>query len=174
MSRHSGCGVLERTAMMRTRVCPQVLWPPASWRYLHSLKMRTPAQSRPFPSAGRTRQLFPRMTSRRRHIKIQDCRPLSCRRPLSSPDVQLSPWADNYLIIETTNAYSVINSAAMTGGNATAGFAIYNFTTPVTTLSLLWGSPDSYNTIEFFAGADGIGTPLAAIDGTNGDFIHGK
>ena len=62
----------------------------------------------------------------------------------------------------------------MTGGNATAGFAIYNFTTPVTTLSLLWGSPDSYNTIEFFAGADGIGTPLATIDGTNGDFIHGN
>ena len=70
----------------------------------------------------------------------------------------------------------MINSAYYTGGTATGGFAIYNFPTPLTTFSFLWGSPDSYNTIQFFAlaGGAGSGSPIATIGGTNGNSFTGS
>jgi hypothetical protein len=83
---------------------------------------------------------------------------------LSQPDYQLSPWADNYSITETTAAYSVLDSADGPSGTADA---IYNLPSGTTTFSMLWGSPDSYNTIEFLSGSDGGGTTLATFTGSD-------
>jgi hypothetical protein len=42
--------------------------------------------------------------------------------------------------------------------------AVYNFATPMDTLALLWGSPDSYNQIEFFSDQNASGL-LATFSG---------
>ena len=43
--------------------------------------------------------------------------------------------------------------------------ATYTFTSLETSLSLLWGSPDSYNYIAFFSGPNGTGSPEGVIGG---------
>ncbi len=49
------------------------------------------------------------------------------------------------------------------------GSAIYNFAGPATELSILWGSPDSYNTLTFYSGLNGMGTPVYSITGSQLD-----
>jgi hypothetical protein len=39
----------------------------------------------------------------------------------------------------------------------------YNFTSGKTGLNILWGSPDGYNTLEFFSGKDGGGASLGSF-----------
>src|SRR5450759_5859565 len=34
-------------------------------------------------------------------------------------------------------------------------------------LSILWGSPDSYNTLSFYGSNDGTGTPLYSVTGSS-------
>jgi len=68
---------------------------------------------------------------------------------------RVSPFGD------TTSAYSVLSS---TGA---AGSATYNFAPGTTSLSFLWGSPDSYNSVMFFSGIGGTGTLLATFTGSD-------
>lgn len=75
-------------------------------------------------------------------------------------DEQLSPWATTPGN-QTTNPFSVLNSAAAT--QASPAFAIYNLTAGSNTFSFLWGSPDGYNTVEFFTALGGVGTPIATF-----------
>jgi len=56
----------------------------------------------------------------------------------------------------STNAYSA------EGAGFTTGSATYNIGSP--SVTVLWGSPDPYNEIEFFSAANGGGTLLAAIN----------
>lgn len=73
----------------------------------------------------------------------------------SSSGNYLSPYANN--TNGTTNTpYNVINS----GGSGTQGDAFYNV--GASSYSILWGSPDSYNEIAFFAGADGTGGQIGS------------
>ena len=44
--------------------------------------------------------------------------------------------------------------------------ATYSFMSPATEINLLWGSPDSYNYITFFSGANGSGTNEGTISGS--------
>ena len=46
------------------------------------------------------------------------------------------------------------------------GSATYNFANGATGLSLLWGSPDSFNTLTFYSGLNGDGTDLYSITGS--------
>ena len=46
------------------------------------------------------------------------------------------------------------------------GSALYSFNTPENTLSIFWGSPDSFNTLSFYASKDGTGTPLFSLTGS--------
>ena len=47
------------------------------------------------------------------------------------------------------------------------GKATYNFSAPENALTLLWGSPDSYNHITFYTGLDATGASVT-VSGTNG------
>jgi hypothetical protein len=47
------------------------------------------------------------------------------------------------------------------------GSALYSFNTPMNALSILWGSPDSYNTLSFYGSNNGTGTPLFSITGSS-------
>ena len=47
------------------------------------------------------------------------------------------------------------------------GSALYSFDTPENTLSIFWGSPDSFNTLSFYASKDGTGTPLFSLTGSS-------
>lgn len=54
------------------------------------------------------------------------------------------------------------------------GTATYNFGTAALSLSLLWGSPDTYNTISFYSGLNGTGAALGSFTGASlvGDGAH--
>jgi hypothetical protein len=56
---------------------------------------------------------------------------------------------------------NLVYTSIQAGGSAT-----YNFAGPATELSLLWGSPDSYNTLTFYSGLNGTGTDLFSITGS--------
>lgn len=42
-------------------------------------------------------------------------------------------------------------------GSFASGTATYNFSSPMDTLVILWGSPDTYNTLSFYSGQNGSG-----------------
>jgi hypothetical protein len=46
------------------------------------------------------------------------------------------------------------------------GYAIFNFD-PSNELTILWGSPDAYNTLSFFTGLNGSGVDLGDVIGTD-------
>lgn len=46
------------------------------------------------------------------------------------------------------------------------GSATYSFASPMDTLVILWGSPDSYNTLSFYSSSDGSGTPIDTFTGS--------
>ncbi len=50
-------------------------------------------------------------------------------------------------------------------GSYAAGSATYNFSSPKDMLVILWGSPDSYNTLDFWSGANGTGSLLGSFTG---------
>jgi hypothetical protein len=54
----------------------------------------------------------------------------------------------------TGTAYSVLAA----GGHAGGSTATYNLLSGATSFQILWGSPDSYNHIQFWTGANGTGT----------------
>ena len=45
------------------------------------------------------------------------------------------------------------------------GSALYNFSNPQNALSLLWGSPDAYNSLAFYSGVGGTGSNLFTLTG---------
>lgn len=47
------------------------------------------------------------------------------------------------------------------------GTAVYNIPTGASGLSILWGSPDSYNTLTFYSEVDGGGSILGSFTGSN-------
>ena len=74
----------------------------------------------------------------------------------SVPNEWRSPFGDN------TTPYSVL-SPGPGNGSGNAGQATFTTPTNTTAVSLLWGSPDSFNFIEFFDGA----TPVAVTGFAN-------
>ena len=78
--------------------------------------------------------------------------------PYYNPNILSS--MGNYL-----SPYSVINPGGATSPN---GVATYNFSSGVTSFSFLWGSPDPWNSVQFFSGANGTGAiPNALFYGNN-------
>jgi hypothetical protein len=78
---------------------------------------------------------------------------------LSIPDVTRSPF-ENFNGTPGPgygSAYTSIN----------IGSALYSFNTPENALSIFWGSPDSFNTLSFYASKDGTGTPLFSLTGSS-------
>jgi hypothetical protein len=82
------------------------------------------------------------------------------------------PWRSPY-----QDANGVTYPAA---GYATApywsvqnGAAGYNFTGGLTSLDFLWGSPDDYNTLEFYTGLNGTGVQLATASASGTGFTRG-
>jgi len=76
---------------------------------------------------------------------------------------RLSPYAFNNN--GTTNApYSILSEAS-----ADSGFAIYNVATP--SFTLLWGSPDTYNFVQFFSGPNGTGAVLSTTGASGTNYI---
>jgi hypothetical protein len=67
-----------------------------------------------------------------------------------SPSGQSSPFGDN------TTPFSCLSCGA--GG---VGTATYTIAAGMTGFSIFWGSPDSYNQVEFLDGS----TPVATVDG---------
>ena len=47
------------------------------------------------------------------------------------------------------------------------GSALFSFDTLENALSIFWGSPDSYNTLSFYASKDGTGAPLFSLTGSS-------
>jgi hypothetical protein len=78
----------------------------------------------------------------------------------SVTDDYLSPYVSSAALADT-QPYSVISPSGVGPGSAT-----YNLN-GAAALSLLWGSPDSYNFIDFYSGADASGTFLGAIQGND-------
>jgi hypothetical protein len=76
----------------------------------------------------------------------------------SVPNVYRSPYQN----LDTTMPAAYVGqpySSVVVGGVG------YNFVDGANTLSLLWGSPDSYNTLSFYSGLNGQGTLLGSFTG---------
>jgi hypothetical protein len=83
----------------------------------------------------------------------------------SVPFQQQSPFT-------TAVPYSVISGIAGGTSPADEGSAVYNIAAGVTSISVLWGSPDAYNSIIFFTGGAttggvGTGSPVATFTGSS-------
>jgi hypothetical protein len=87
--------------------------------------------------------------------------------PGGPPRAQLSPYAFNTGpgsdgSSATTDApYSVLGA----GTGSSIGTATYNVDS--SSFALLWGSPDSYNQVAFFAGLNGTGSPEGTFTGAD-------
>jgi hypothetical protein len=82
----------------------------------------------------------------------------------SASGVYRSPFEDAATPGTGVGNWASLQYTSVQGG----GQAIYNFvgTTAATDLSLIWGSPDSYNTIAFYSGKNGTGTLIDQITGS--------
>lgn len=81
----------------------------------------------------------------------------------SVPDVYRSPF-ENY----ATPGFGIGGWATLSYTSIQAGgTAVYNIPTGGIGLSLLWGSPDSYNTLTFYSGLNGTGTDLGSFTGSD-------
>jgi hypothetical protein len=78
----------------------------------------------------------------------------------SQNNVRRSPFGNN------TTPYSVIDTH-LNGAKIPINSATYNSTIAggSTSLSIFWGSPDSFNNISFWSGLNGTGTELFCITG---------
>ena len=74
------------------------------------------------------------------------------------PNVQKSPFEGTS---SAGSAYSVV------GSGSGFGSATYNMTGGTTAFTFLWGSPDTYNTLDFFSGANGTGSVLGTFTGAS-------
>lgn len=74
----------------------------------------------------------------------------------SVPLQYLSPYAGNPAL-ENTQPYNVISADHTGPGSATYNLNGANF------FDILWGSPDTYNEIEFFSAANGGGVPISLL-----------
>jgi hypothetical protein len=76
---------------------------------------------------------------------------------------RLSPYAFNNN--GTTNApYSILSE-----GSAGAGSATYNV--GASSFTLLWGSPDTYNIVQFWSGTNGTGSLLSTTGASGNSYI---
>lgn len=75
----------------------------------------------------------------------------------SIPDVYLSPFGDS------TTPYSVLSPGNLPTGPSSATFS-FGANSTITSVSLLWGSPDSYNSVEFF---DTLGNLITTFSGNS-------
>jgi hypothetical protein len=66
---------------------------------------------------------------------------------------------------DTTLLYGTASYSALGGYQNVPGAAIFNLASKSTGFQILWGSPDSYNTLELFSGANGTGTTLGSYTG---------
>jgi hypothetical protein len=60
-------------------------------------------------------------------------------------------------------------------GSGTHPFATFTFSVPETTFTLLWGSPNSNNTVTLYSGADGTGSVIGTVSFEDGQgyFVNG-
>ena len=79
-----------------------------------------------------------------------------------STSEQLSPWTGT---ASPNGTYSVLDGQTV-GTPVNPSDALYNQVAGTTTLTFMWGSPDSYNSVELFSGQFGTGTNLGTITGT--------
>lgn len=79
----------------------------------------------------------------------------------STTNVQLSPYQGTG---DYGDQYSVLDGKL--GGGIPDSTATYNQATGTDVFSFLWGSPDSYNTVNFYSGVSGGGTLIASISGS--------
>ena len=78
-----------------------------------------------------------------------------------STSEQLSPWTGT---ATASGTYSVLDGQTV-GTPVNPSDALYNQVAGTTTLTFLWGSPDTYNSVELFSGQFGTGTNLGTITG---------
>ena len=98
------------------------------------------------------------------------------------PTVNLTPTSSTLSSIQTVSVGGLYRSpfenftpAGSQGpgyGNPFAsiqlgGSALYNFAGPQNSFSILWGSPDAYNTLSFYGGINGSGSLLFSLTGSN-------
>jgi hypothetical protein len=83
---------------------------------------------------------------------------------LSITNVQLSPYQGTS---DYTDQYSVLDG--MLGGGIPDSTATYNQGNGLNTsvFKFLWGSPDAYNTVNFYSGLNGTGGLIASITGSD-------
>ena len=74
----------------------------------------------------------------------------------SVPSVTRSPYENNSVVLDQGTTYSTLNY-----GGGPAGNVIYDLG-GATSFSILWGSPDPYNFIAFYSGANGGGSLLSS------------
>jgi len=90
-----------------------------------------------------------------------DCPPYACATTDNLASVYRSPYQNiNGTTMET--GYSGTQFSSVHNGSAT-----YNFAAGTTGVDLLWGSPDTYNTITFFTGASGGGAVMGTYTGSS-------
>ncbi len=82
-----------------------------------------------------------------------------------SPFENINPGNGGILMVDGGYGIPGFETLAYTSIQA-GGSATFNFE-PSTSLEILWGSPDSYNTLSFFDGLDGTGSNLASFTGTD-------
>jgi hypothetical protein len=76
--------------------------------------------------------------------------------------VQRSPYDGT--AFQGIGLFDSLNSPAATNSPGIEK-ATYDFTTGASIVSLLWGSPDTYNSVQLWSGADGTGTLLFTLSG---------
>jgi hypothetical protein len=76
------------------------------------------------------------------------------------PDSQNGLYRSPYENADGTMPPAYVGQSYSSVRNGAVG---YNFLKPATSLEFLWGSPDSYNTLEFYSGANGGGSLLGSF-----------
>lgn len=80
----------------------------------------------------------------------------------SVSDVNLSPYAFNSSPADQNAPYSVLSP----GGDPAPSSATYGVS-GAGSFTILWGSPDSYNTADFYASTDGSGPAIGSFAGSD-------
>ena len=98
------------------------------------------------------------------------------------PTINLTPTSSSLWTIQTVSVggsyrspfenFTPAGSQGPGYGNEFAsiqlgGSALYNFAGPKNLFSILWGSPDAYNTLSFYSGINGTGSLLLSLTGSN-------
>jgi hypothetical protein len=86
---------------------------------------------------------------------------------LLSPPTQRSPYQDNTDGLATSGLYSVLSPGGNDPGGSSATFDVSG----VTSLKILWGSPDNYNHVSFL---DNTNTPVTFTNVGVGSDLNGS